>query len=68
MKKPAKKTTSAKTLAAFPGRLVLLGAGTMGGAMLDGWLTRGLKARQVAVLDPQAGKSIKALTKRGLAT
>ena len=63
MKKPSK---SQKNLAAFPGRLVLLGAGKMGGAMLDGWTARGLKARQVVVIDPLAGKPIKALTKRGL--
>jgi pyrroline-5-carboxylate reductase len=32
--------------------LVLLGAGKMGGAMLDGWLERGLDPRQVRVIDP----------------
>ena len=67
MKKPAKKSANLKTLAAFPGRLVLLGAGKMGGAMLDGWTGRGLKAKQVVVIDPQAGKPIKALVKSGLA-
>ena len=67
MKKPAKKSTNAKTLAAFPGRLVLLGAGKMGGAMLDGWTARGLKPKQLVVIDPQAGEAIKALAKRGLA-
>jgi pyrroline-5-carboxylate reductase len=66
MKKPAKKTASAKTLAAFPGHLVLLGAGNMGGAMLDGWLARGLKAKQVIVIEPRAGKAVKAMAKRGL--
>jgi pyrroline-5-carboxylate reductase len=66
MKKPAKKSANAKTLAAFPGHLVLLGAGKMGGAMLDGWTARGLKAKQVIVIDPMAGNDIKALTKRGL--
>jgi pyrroline-5-carboxylate reductase len=65
--KPVKKSTSVKTLAAFPGRLVLLGAGKMGGAMLDGWTARGLKPKQLVVIDPQAGKAIKALAKRGLA-
>src|SRR5665647_1456477 len=67
MKKPAKKSTSVKSLAAFPGRLILLGAGKMGGAMLDGWTARGLKPKQLVVIDPQAGKAIKALAKRGLA-
>jgi pyrroline-5-carboxylate reductase len=34
------------------GRLVLLGAGKMGGAMLAGWLDRCLPAAQVVALDP----------------
>jgi pyrroline-5-carboxylate reductase len=66
-KKPVKKSTNVKALAAFPGCLVLLGAGKMGGAMLDGWTARGLKPKQLVVIDPQAGKAIKALAKRGLA-
>jgi pyrroline-5-carboxylate reductase len=55
-----------RTLAAFPGRLVLLGAGKMGGAMLDGWIARGLGPKKVVVIDPQAGKPIKALARNGL--
>ena len=62
MKKPAPK----KSLAKFPGRLVLLGAGKMGAAMLDGWLARGLDPRKLIVLEPQPGKSVKALVRRGL--
>ena len=57
MKKPAKKSASAKTLAAFPGHLVLLGAGKMGGAMLDGWLARGLEA--------EAGRRARAACRQG---
>ena len=34
------------------GPLLLVGAGKMGGAMLSGWLARGLAASQVVVLDP----------------
>ena len=34
------------------GRLLLLGAGKMGGAMLEGWLKLGLAPADVAVLDP----------------
>jgi pyrroline-5-carboxylate reductase len=34
------------------GPLVLVGAGNMGGALLKGWLDRGLAARDVAVQDP----------------
>jgi pyrroline-5-carboxylate reductase len=61
-----KKLTQKKPLAKFPGRLVLLGAGKMGAAMLDGWLARGLDPRKLIVLEPQPGKSVKALTRRGL--
>ena len=35
------------------GRLVLVGAGKMGGAMLAGWLERGIRADAVAVVEPQ---------------
>lgn len=34
------------------GRLLLAGAGKMGGAMLTGWLDRGLDPRQIVVQDP----------------
>ena len=34
------------------GRLVLVGAGKMGGAMLEGWLERGVAGSSVAILDP----------------
>ena len=34
------------------GKLVLLGAGKMGGAMLQGWLDGGLPAAQIVILDP----------------
>ena len=67
MKKPAaKKSATKKPLAKFPGRLVLLGAGKMGFAMLEGWLARGLDPRKVIVLDPQPAKAVKALARRGL--
>jgi pyrroline-5-carboxylate reductase len=65
----AHKTASASRnlpLKRFRGTLVLLGAGKMGGAMLDGWLARGLDPKRVVVLDPKPGKNIKALTRRGL--
>jgi pyrroline-5-carboxylate reductase len=34
------------------GKLMLVGCGKMGSAMLDGWLARGLKASDVAVAEP----------------
>ncbi|MBX9827940.1 MAG: pyrroline-5-carboxylate reductase [Xanthobacteraceae bacterium] len=63
----AKKTSKpANPLAAIPGTLVLVGAGKMGGAMLEGWLTRKLPPKKVVVIEPQPSKAIKALAKRGV--
>lgn len=55
-----------KPLRKFSGRLVLLGAGKMGLAMLDGWLGRGLDPRNLIILEPQPAKAVKALTRRGV--
>jgi len=57
---------SSRTLGKFRGQLVLLGAGKMGSALLDGWLGRGLDPKKLVVLEPQPGKSVKALVRRGL--
>ena len=38
----------------FSGRLLLVGCGNMAGAMLDRWLSAGLDASKVAVVDPYA--------------
>ena len=59
-------TAVPKPLRKFSGRLVLVGAGKMGGAMLDGWLARGLKPKQIVVIEPHPAKTVKALTRRGL--
>src|SRR6185312_4168782 len=61
-----KARPSENTLRKFAGSLVLVGAGKMGGAMLDGWLARGLNPKKVAVLEPQPAKAIKALARRGV--
>jgi pyrroline-5-carboxylate reductase len=60
------KSTKQHSLAAIPGTLVLVGAGKMGGAMLQGWLAGKLPPRKVAVLEPQPSKAIKALARRGV--
>jgi pyrroline-5-carboxylate reductase len=54
------------SLASIPGSLVLVGAGKMGGALLDGWLARKLPPNKVVVLEPQPSKEIKALARRGV--
>jgi pyrroline-5-carboxylate reductase len=63
MKKPA---ANYKPLTKFSGSLLLVGAGKMGSAMLDGWLARGLAPKRIAIIEPQPGKFVKALTRRGL--
>ncbi len=55
-----------ESLRNFPGPLVLVGAGKMGGAMLEGWLRLGLDPKNVAVLEPEAPPQIAALARRGL--
>jgi len=46
------------------GKLVLVGAGKMGGAMLEGWLAGGLSGDQVVVQDPAPPPEIDAMLQR----
>ena len=62
MKQPANQ----KTLNKLSGTLLLVGAGKMGQAMLDGWLARGLKPKQLSIVEPQPHKSIKTLARGGV--
>jgi len=57
---------STNTLQDIQGTIVLAGAGKMGGAMLTGWLARGLDARRVVVIEPQPASEISALTTKGI--
>ena len=50
----------------FTGTLVLVGAGKMGGAMLEGWLALGLDPKKVAIQEPQPAPEIAALAARGV--
>src|ERR1043165_6213807 len=50
----------------FTGTLVLVGAGKMGGAMLEGWLALGLDPNKVAIQEPQPAPEIAALAARGV--
>ena len=50
----------------FTGTLVLVGAGKMGGAMLEGWLALGLDPAKVAIQEPQPAPDIAALAPRGV--
>jgi pyrroline-5-carboxylate reductase len=53
-------------LQGFTGTLVLVGAGKMGGAMLEGWLALGLDPAKVAIQEPQPAPEIAALAARGV--
>jgi pyrroline-5-carboxylate reductase len=48
------------------GLLVLVGAGKMGSALLDGWLRSGLDPEKVAVIEPNPAPQIAALADRGV--
>jgi pyrroline-5-carboxylate reductase len=56
----------APTLADVAGTIVLVGAGKMGGAMLDAWLALGLPPASVVVIEPQPAPELTALSSRGL--
>jgi pyrroline-5-carboxylate reductase len=56
----------ARSLADLAGTIVLVGAGKMGGAMLDAWLGLGLSPASVVVIDPQPTPELNALAERGL--
>jgi pyrroline-5-carboxylate reductase len=55
-----------QSLAQIKTTIVLAGAGKMGGAMLSGWLARGLDAKRVAVVEPQPSDEINALATKGI--
>ena len=48
------------------GLLVLVGAGNMGGALLDGWLRAGLDPAKTVVIEPNPSPQIAALAQRGV--
>ncbi len=59
-------TASSPDLRNLPGPLVLVGAGNMGGALLNGWLRSGLDPAKVAVVEPNPSPQISALADRGV--
>jgi len=54
------------TLARFSDDVLLIGAGKMGGAMLQGWLARGLPRDKITVIEPEPDKRLRAFAERGL--
>jgi len=57
---------TAPDLRDFSGLLVLVGAGKMGSALLEGLIGLGLEPNRVAVLEPAPSPQISALVRRGL--
>jgi pyrroline-5-carboxylate reductase len=53
-------------LANLSSSILLVGAGKMGSALLQGWLSRGLDAAKVVVVEPQPSPEVAALAARGL--
>jgi pyrroline-5-carboxylate reductase len=53
-------------LSQFAGTLALVGAGKMGGAMLEGWIGLGVDPARIVVIEPQPAAAIAALSARGL--
>jgi pyrroline-5-carboxylate reductase len=66
MSAPGPNPEADPSLNDFSGAVVLVGAGKMGGALLEGWLKLGLDPRHVAVLEPRPSPEIAALATRGL--
>jgi len=59
-------TSATPDLRDFAGHLVLVGAGKMGSALLEGWLRFGVDPKHISVLEPQPTSQIAALSSRGL--
>ncbi len=57
---------SSRDLRDFSGQLLLVGAGKMGSALLEGWLRFGLDAKTVAVIEPEPSAEIRAHAENGL--
>jgi pyrroline-5-carboxylate reductase len=54
------------TLGDFPGTLVLVGAGKMGGALLEAWLRLAVDPKRVVVVEPHPSADLPRLIKRGV--
>jgi pyrroline-5-carboxylate reductase len=63
---PGATPDASKNLRDFSGVIALIGAGKMGGALLEGWLRLGLDPRKLAVLEPQPLPYLAALVSRGV--
>jgi pyrroline-5-carboxylate reductase len=55
-----------RALSHYDGTLVLVGAGKMGGALLEGWIGLGVDPARIVVMEPQPAAAIGVLSARGL--
>jgi pyrroline-5-carboxylate reductase len=65
----ASPLSAGSSLDAIPlpdGDVVLVGAGKMGGALLEGWIGLGVSPTRIAVIEPQVSPPVAALAARGL--
>jgi pyrroline-5-carboxylate reductase len=58
---------SSRTLGSIAGKILLVGAGKMGTAMLQGWMALGLAPHKILVIEPQPSGEVTALAKQGVA-
>jgi pyrroline-5-carboxylate reductase len=58
---------SSRTLGSIAGKILLVGAGKMGTAMLQGWMALGLDPHKILVIEPQPSGEVTALAKQGVA-
>jgi len=64
--KPASENTNPPASPPYVGNVALIGAGKMGGALLEGWISLGVDPADIVVIEPQPAASIEALSARGL--
>jgi pyrroline-5-carboxylate reductase len=62
----SKAPDQTRRLEDFSGTLILVGAGRMGGAMLEGWIALGIDPAKIVVLEPNPSRELTKLTGRGL--
>src|SRR6202040_942429 len=60
------RTLDSRTLGHIAGTVVLVGAGKMGAALLEGWLSLGFEPKNLVVLEPQPSRELTALAARGM--
>jgi pyrroline-5-carboxylate reductase len=58
--------SNSRSLSEFAGTVILVGAGRMGGALLEGWIALGLDPARIVVIEPEPPAAVAALAAGGL--